>query len=62
MKDGERRPQSNSGEYDWLGPDLTRNKRGQLYPYIPSGLSYSNQVWYVTGPKVGIKLPPPFGG
>ena len=29
MEDVERRSQSNSVEYDWLGPDLTRNTKGR---------------------------------
>ena len=28
MEDGKRRSQSHSGEYDWLGPELMRNKQG----------------------------------
>ena len=29
MEGGERRSQSHSGEYYWLGPDLTQNTRGR---------------------------------
>ena len=42
-------------EYNWLGPDLTRNTRGQLYPFF-GGFKYSDPVWYTTCTKVGIKL------
>ena len=27
-----------------------------IYPYIPGGFNYSDQVWYITGQKVGITL------
>ena len=29
LEDGERHPQPYSGEYYWLGPDLTQNTRGR---------------------------------
>ena len=29
MEDGHRCPQSYSGEYGWLGPDITQNTRGR---------------------------------
>ena len=32
---GERRPQSNSGEYVWLGSDVTRNTQGRYIPIFP---------------------------
>ena len=35
MEDGERRPQSHSVEYYWLGPDLTQNKLGRYIPLFP---------------------------
>ena len=56
MKYGERRSQSYSREYAWLGPYRMQNKQGWLYPYIAGGFNYSDPVWYVNGPKVGIKL------
>ena len=27
-----------------------------IYPYIPGDFNYSDQVWYITGPKSGFKL------
>ena len=36
MEDGERRSQSNSGEYYWLGPELTQNTRGRYIPIFPA--------------------------
>ena len=57
MKDCEIHSQSHSGEYDWLGLDRKRNTQGRLYPYIPGGFNYSNQLWYLSpGPKVWITL------
>ena len=41
MKGGERRSQSYSVEYNWLGPDPTQNTQGQIYQYIPGGFNYS---------------------
>ena len=38
LEDGERRSQPYSGEYDWLGPDLTRNTRGQYILVFPAVL------------------------
>ena len=35
MEDGKVRPQSHSGEYDWLVPELTRNTRGRHIPVLP---------------------------
>ena len=34
MEGGERRPQPYSVEYNWLGPDLTQNTRGQYIPIL----------------------------
>ena len=34
MEGGERLSQPHSGEYDWLGPDLTRNTRGRYIPIL----------------------------
>ena len=35
MEDGERISQSDSGEHDWLGPDLTRNIQGRYILILP---------------------------
>ena len=35
MEGVERHTQSYSGYRDWLGPDLTRNKRGRYMPILP---------------------------
>ena len=53
---GEIRSQSHSIEYGCLDPYIPRNTRGGLYPYIHGGFNYSDPVWYVTGPKIGITL------
>ena len=34
MEGGERRSKLYSGEYDWLGPDLTQNGQGQYIPIL----------------------------
>ena len=39
VNDGERRPQSNFLEYDWLGQYPTQNTRGRQYPYISGGFN-----------------------
>ena len=65
MEFGERRSQLHSGEYDWLGPYLTLNIKGQLYPYITGSFNNSEPVCYnsfgvrvspITVTKVGITL------
>ena len=38
MEDDERRPQSLSGEYAWLGPYLTRNTRGRYIHIFPEAI------------------------
>ena len=43
MEDGERRSQSHSGEYDWLGPDPMQNTQEWLYPYIAGSFNYYNK-------------------
>ena len=38
MEDGKICSKQHSGEDDWLGPDLTRNTRGQYIPIFPEVL------------------------
>ena len=48
VKDGERRSQSHSKEYDWLGPDNTQNTRGKyilIFPEILMTLTPASPDW-----------------
>ena len=51
VKDGERHPQLHSGEYYWLGPDLTRNTRRRCILIFPAFLITLNRIVLMTGPK-----------
>ena len=52
MEYGERRPQSHSGEYDWLDPDLTQNTQGRYILILPEVLITPTHMLLMTGPKL----------
>ena len=57
MEDGQKRSQSHSVEYDWLGPELMLDTRGRYIPifpvalitptlYNPNHMFYLDLIWY----------------
>ena len=58
MKYGERYSQLNSGEYDWLGPELTRNKQGRYILISPMVLINPTRMVLITCPKLVSHYPP----
>ena len=58
MEDVERRSQPYSDEYDWLGPDPTRNNRGQYILIFLVVLINPTCMVLITRPESGSHYPP----